>query len=133
MKNQSLLLIDDDKEDQEIFFSALAELSNSAKCFALQDANEALKKLKSENDSPDFIFLDLKMPRMSGEQFLLEIKQNDRLKMIPIIIISHLSNFATVQLTRDLGADHFITKSMSFKELVAELSCLFRIKILKTN
>jgi CheY-like chemotaxis protein len=55
---------------------------------------------------------------MNGEQFLAEIKKQEALKAIPVIIFSTSSQPNTIQLTKDLGAADFITKPDRYQELV---------------
>lgn len=69
----------------------------------------------------DVIFSDLNMPRMNGQQFLLEIKKLPELKDIPVIIFSTSSHAHTIQLVKDFGAHEFITKPGLFNELVSTL------------
>ena len=118
MTNQHILLIDDDEDDQEIFLSALNQISASVKCNAFSEAHEALKQLVSKEITPQVIFLDLNMPVMSGQQFLMEIKKIEDLKNIPIIIFSTSSHSGTIKLTKEMGAHDFITKPNNFDELV---------------
>ncbi|MBA3828772.1 MAG: response regulator [Taibaiella sp.] len=122
MKYRNILLIDDDEDDQEIFLSAVAQLSTSAQCMALPDATDALHKLSSKQISPDVIFLDLNMPVMNGQQFLMEIKKRNDLKNIPVIIISTSAHPQTIELTKDMGAIDFITKPPRYDELITILS-----------
>jgi CheY-like chemotaxis protein len=117
MKYRHILLIDDDEDDQEIFTTALEEVSKSITLTALGNAPEALRKLLTGAPLPDLIFLDLNMPLMNGEQFLAEIKRNVQLQSIPVIILSTSSNLATVELTKKLGAIDFVTKPDRFDEL----------------
>ncbi|MBK6263909.1 response regulator [Marivirga sp. S37H4] len=124
MKNQNLLLIDDDKEDQEIFLEALVKVSTVASCITMQDAAVALQKLSANDIFPDLIFLDLNMPGMNGEQFLLEIKRCEKLRKVPVIILSSSSHLSNIQLSIDLGAGHFITKTNPYEEFLQELSYL---------
>jgi CheY-like chemotaxis protein len=122
MQYKKILLIDDDEDDQEIFLTAVTEVSEKTECLAISDATEALEKLSSESISPDVIFLDLNMPVMNGQQFLIEIKKRDRLKDIPVIVFSTSSHKATIELMKDLGAADFITKPDKYDELVKILS-----------
>jgi CheY-like chemotaxis protein len=78
---------------------------------------EALELLAIANTLPDYIFVDLNMPRMGGMQFLKEIKQHDTLKNIPVIIYSTSSNPADIAKTKELGAVSFITKPSRSSEL----------------
>lgn len=117
MSYRNIMLIDDDVDDQEIFLTALETVSGSVKCIAISNAVDALQKLSAKQVVTELIFLDLNMPRMNGQQFLLEIKKNDDLKDIPIIILSTSSHPATIELTKELGAKDFITKPDKFDEL----------------
>lgn len=121
MRFKNLMLIDDDEEDQEIFLAALNEISDTITCDTYNEASGALQILKSGNAQPDAIFLDLNMPVMNGQQFLMEIKKIDELKNIPVIIISTSSHNGTIQLTKELGAYDFVTKPNNFDNLVGLL------------
>jgi len=118
MNYQNILLIDDDEDDQEIFLTAVGEISGSVNCQVYSDASEALTKLSLKKITPDVIFLDLNMPVMNGLQFLVAIKKNLDLKNIPIIIFSTSVHMATIELTKELGAMDYITKPDKYDTLV---------------
>ncbi|MFD2520577.1 response regulator [Emticicia soli] len=122
----NILLIDDDEDDQEIFQSAVQQISTSVQYKYLNSAREALQKLSSGEVSPEVIFLDLNMPLMSGQEFLGQIKQNELLSTIPVIIFSTSSDPTTKELTKHLGAHDFITKPSDFDQLVDLLKPLIR-------
>jgi len=122
----NILLIDDDDDDQEIFQSAVQQISTSVRYNYLNSAREALQKLSSGEVSPEVIFLDLNMPLMSGQEFLTQIKQREPLSDIPIIIFSTSSDPTTKELTKALGAYDFITKPSDFDQLVDLLTPLIR-------
>lgn len=122
----NILLIDDDDDDQEIFQSAVQQISTSVQYKYLNSAREALQKLSSREVSPEVIFLDLNMPLMSGQEFLVQIKQKELLSDIPIIIFSTSSDPTTKELTKALGAYDFITKPSDFDQLVDLLKPLIR-------
>lgn len=121
MKFQNLLLIDDDEDDQELFIEAAKEIAPDINITVVPDASIALEKLISKAVTADVIFSDLNMPRMNGQQFLLEIKRRPDLKDIPVIIFSTSSHAHTIQLVKDFGAHDFITKPGLFNELVSTL------------
>lgn len=122
----NILLIDDDDDDQEIFQSAVQQISTSVRYNYLNSAREALQKLSSGEVSPEVIFLDLNMPLMSGQEFLTQIKQRQPLSEIPIIIFSTSSDPTTKEFTKALGAYDFITKPSDFDQLVDLLKPLIR-------
>jgi CheY-like chemotaxis protein len=121
-------LVDDDVDDLEIFSLAVEDLNGSIRCVTAVDGIDALDKLrKDESFTPDYIFLDLNMPRMNGKQCLSEIKKIERLTSIPVIIYSTSSNRKDIDETLKLGATHFLTKPSSISILTRELSTLLNV------
>lgn len=125
MPYHSILLIDDDVEDHEIFLSAITSISEKLQCIAFTNAREALGKLVNKDLNPDVIFLDLNMPIMSGQEFLVEVKKREETQHIPIIIFSTSSNPSTIKLTKEMGAIDFITKPNRFDDLIHALKGVF--------
>jgi CheY-like chemotaxis protein len=124
---KTCFLIDDDVDDQEIFIMALDQLLDIRfHCTVASNGNEALQKLKRESVLPDYIFLDLNMPRMNGKECLKELKKNERLRNIPVIIYTTSSSRADMEDTLKLGAAGFITKPFSLKELTVTLTNFFQ-------
>lgn len=121
MRFNNLLLIDDDEDDQELFIEAAREISQDIHITVVPDASIALERLKTKTVIADVIFSDLNMPRMNGQQFLMEIKRIPELKSIPVIIFSTSSHSHTIQLVKEFGAHEFITKPGLFNELVSTL------------
>ena|SRR5581483_5385591 len=106
-----ILLIDDDEDDRKLFFEATAEYDNTIKYVAAADALAALLYLNdTANALPDFIFLDLRMPGLNGEQCLVEIKKNARLAAIPVIIYTTSRDEKESARLKKLGAAHFMSK-----------------------
>ncbi len=122
MKYHNVLLIDNDLDDCELFVMAVKDISESATCIISQDASKALKSLDDGIIVPAVIFLDLNMPVMNGQQFLIAIKAHPLLNQIPVIIFSTLSHPATVQRMIELGAEDFITKPDDYGQLLEMLT-----------
>jgi CheY-like chemotaxis protein len=117
MRYRRILLVDDDQDDQEIFLTAMQALSRHSDYTAVSSAEMALKQLAAGEIVADLIFLDLNMPIMSGQQFLYQIKAHDKLKEIPVIILSTSSRAETIKEVKRLGAHDFITKPDRFDVL----------------
>ena len=123
---RKILIIDDDADDRDFFKEALREIDNDIACITARNGLEALNLLVACDQSalPDYIFLDLNMPRMGGRQCLTQLKSLQALKDIPVII------FTTSKLPDDreemkrLGAVGFITKPSRFSELVEQLTLI---------
>lgn len=109
------LLIDDDIDDQEIFMLALEEVNTTVNCNTASRCTEALELLSET--IPDFIFLDLNMPGMDGKEFLKEIKKDERLSQIPVVIYSTSSDPKDLRITKELGAFDYIIKQSSIVSL----------------
>jgi len=124
MLHRRILLIDDDHDDQEIFLTALEHITNEVVCTTIDSARDALHQLSTGNISTDLIFLDLNMPIMNGQQFLIEIKKSAALRHIPVIIFSTSSHAQTIRETKELGAKDFVTKPDKFDELKRLLQSL---------
>jgi CheY-like chemotaxis protein len=123
MRTKTLLIIDDDPDDRELFCDALKEVDGSAICYSCKNGLEAIDMLTSEEAPiPDFIFLDLNMPILNGKQCLRELKKIRKLEQ------SHIVIYTTSKLTEDLsetlsmGAMHFMTKPIKFADLCRAIS-----------
>ena len=122
-----ILLIDDDKDDAEIFSDALDEMAIPAEVVHFLDGKQALQKLnEKELPPPDIIFLDINMPQISGWECLRAIKDVAHLGKIPVVMYS-TSDFAREGVVpNDIGAAAFLTKPSDFGELKTKLSSLLQ-------
>ncbi len=118
MPFKQIFLIDDDIDDQELFISALEKIDLNVDCKVASNGLEALGKLANQEVMPNWIFLDLNMPLMNGQEFLKKIKKDDSLKHIPIFVFTTSKNPRTIEEVLELGARKFITKPNSFNELL---------------
>lgn len=126
-KNQSrtILLVDDDRDDRKYFLEALREIDSTIACTTAKDGEQALELLRDPAFSlPSYIFLDLRMPRVNGKQCLLQIKADERLKNIPVIIYTTSADIGESEELQNLGAVHFITKPADPDEIYYVLSLL---------
>jgi CheY-like chemotaxis protein len=121
-KTNTILIIDDDADDRSLFIDAVGEISKSLHCIAANDGEEALLLLDTAGAKlPDYIFLDLNMPRLNGKQCLCEIKKRPHLFHIPVIIYSTTRRVEDVEETKKMGAVHFLTKPILFSDICHEI------------
>ena len=117
-KSISCLLVDDDKDDQEIFRFALKKVDPEVSCLLANDGVFALEKLQDDSFKlPEFIFVDINMPRLNGVQVLGEIKKIDLLKKIPVYMYSTSGQPDIIQKCKKMGAADFIVKSANISDL----------------
>jgi len=116
------MIVDDDEDDRELFCEAITEIAGHFKCVDAENGELALIYLNDEKRPlPDYIFLDLNMPRLNGKQCLAEIKKMEHLKSIPVIIYSTSNHQQDREITLQLGATGFLHKPTEFNKLCMEL------------
>jgi CheY-like chemotaxis protein len=116
----TILNVDDDFEDSEIFCEAVSAIDPAIICLVARSADEALTILNSDIELPAYIFLDINMPKVDGNTCLHEIKKDARLMNIPVIMYSTHHPKTDLQVYKDLNAG-FLVKQNSFNALVREL------------
>ena len=122
-RSRKILLIDDDADDRKYFIEAVKEIDAGIQCVTAKDGEQALALLQQPGFAlPNFIFLDLRMPRVNGRQCLLQIKANERLKAIPVIIYTTSKEVQEAEDLQNIGAVHFITKPSDPNEIYYVLS-----------
>jgi CheY-like chemotaxis protein len=113
-----LMIVDDDADDRTLFVQSVKEIDDKIECVTAKDGQEALKLLSQPLfELPNFIFLDLRMPRFDGRKCLIELKKDERLKNIPIIIYTTSREVNESKELKDLGAVHFMSKPNSPDEI----------------
>ncbi len=116
-----LFLIDDDLDDQFFFKEVIESINPTMHCDTATNGKIALDKLKVSASLPDIIFLDLNMPVMNGFDFLIQIKQENALSKIPVCIFTTSNIFRDKELTKEFGAQYFLTKPNDFQVLRKKL------------
>jgi CheY-like chemotaxis protein len=120
-----ILLADDDEDDRMIFTDAFKEVKIKTKVDVVKDGLELMDFLKKpENDLPDVLFLDLNMPCKSGIECLAEIKSDERLKDMAIVIYSTSASEKDIEETFVKGANVYMQKPSDFgvlKKLLSEV------------
>jgi CheY-like chemotaxis protein len=121
----TILLADDDEEDRELARDALQDSRLANEMRFVYDGQDLLDYLRhqgrwagQEAPRPGIILLDLNMPKKDGREALAEIKADESLKRIPIVVLTTSKDEADVLSTYDLGVSSFITKPVTFGGLV---------------
>jgi CheY-like chemotaxis protein len=123
MKLASVMIVDDDEDDCQLFTDSIRQFDAEIKCLVAKDGQLALDLLLKDSASlPSLIFLDLRMPRLSGKKCLIELKNNPATKDIPVIIYTTSRSLLESAELKQLGAAHFITKPTNPEEIYYLLS-----------
>lgn len=132
IKRTVLLMADDDADDCFLMKEAVREVFRSENFFCVPNGLELIDYLLRKGayadagqfPLPDLVFLDLNMPLKDGMETLKEIKDHPELRAIPILIFSTSDDREQIHLCYQLGANSYITKPMSFEELIKAVKCL---------
>ena len=108
---------DDDHDDRELFADALEEVNPGVRLVLARNGLEIIELLENQNEVPDFIFLDINMPVMSGKECLKKLKKVDRLKSVPVIMYTTTSNKEEFNNLVLLGAADCVVKGISFQAI----------------
>ena len=113
-----ILLADDDRDDAELFQDVLDELPLSTRLETVFSGDQLMVWLKENiSEIPDVLFLDLNMPRKTGFECLSEIKQDETLKHLPVIIFSTSIDKEIVNILYKNGAHYYIRKPNEYSKL----------------
>lgn len=113
-----LLLADDDFDDAFFFKEAVRGISENLNIKIVNDGEQLMEYLKSHTDDlPRILFLDLNMPRKNGFECLREIKKNEKLRDLAVIVYSTSDQNEVIKLLYDAGAQFYIQKPDNFSRL----------------
>ena len=121
-----ILLVEDSSSDAEMTINALEKNKLAHKIFHVRDGAEALDYLFAEgkyagravNDCPKVILLDLKMPKVSGIDVLRQIKTDETLKMIPVVVLSSSGEERDVIESYQLGVNAYVVKPVDIQQFL---------------
>jgi len=120
MAGKKILVVDDELDVQSILSFRLE--INGYSVIVASDGEEGLEKIKNEN--PDLVLLDLMLPKMNGFEICRMVKFDDRLKGLPIIILSALDKEEDKKKALDSGADAYFLKPFDLEGLLTKIKLL---------
>jgi CheY-like chemotaxis protein len=115
-----ILNVDDDSDDRAMFCMALKRIDPAIQCIQIETAEDAVKMLMNSAVVPDFIFMDINMPRMNGYECVREICQYPNLKGTTIVMFSSTFN-PRDQLDFGMRDLKYLLKTSSIKSLVESI------------
>jgi len=130
--SKNIYLADDDEDDRLFFQDALLEVCQESNLTMAINGVELMNMLhRPPTPMPDVIFLDLNMPAKNGFECLEEIKNNEKLKNLPVIIFSTTAQEEAVNRVYKSGANFYIRKPDNFNQLKKALRKVLSIDWLK--
>lgn len=120
-KNAWLLVVEDNEDDEYLTRRAFSSLQRPERLVVARSGEEALQVLR-QNPLPVCVLLDLKLPRLSGVDVLMAMKDDEQLRVIPVIILTTSNERVDMGACYDLGCNAFVRKPIDFEEFVHTLS-----------
>jgi CheY-like chemotaxis protein len=120
-----ILLVEDDPKDVELTLTGLAEYNLAHEVVVTNDGEQALDYLHRRqshqarpNGNPAVILLDLKLPKVNGFEVLEQVRADDNLKMIPVVVLTSSNEERDLTRSYKLGVNAYVTKPVDFHEFV---------------
>lgn len=122
---KTILIAEDDPKDVELILEAMSENNLANKVEVVHDGVEALEYLNCEGKyasrrpgNPALVLLDIKMPRMGGFEVLRAIRNDAKLKRIPVLILTSSREEQDLTLSYDLGVNAYVVKPVAFQDFI---------------
>ncbi len=120
-----ILMVEDDPRDVELTLTALEEYNLANEVVVTHDGKEALDYLYARGkfasrptDNPAVILLDLKLPKVNGLEVLQQIRSDERLRMIPVVVLTSSHEEKDMMTSYKLGVNAYVVKPVDFHEFV---------------
>jgi CheY-like chemotaxis protein len=120
-----ILLVEDDPRDVELTLTALSDHNLANEVVVVRDGKQALDYLYCReqfadryNQNPSVMLLDLKLPKIDGLEVLEKIKSDDRLKVIPVVMLTSSQEEKDMIQSYKLGANAYVVKPVDFHDFI---------------
>ena len=120
-----ILIVEDDPNDVELTLTALTDYNLANEVMVTRDGQQALDYLYCRGEfntrstgNPAVMLLDLKLPKVGGLEVLQQIKSDERLKMIPVVVLTSSNEEKDMMRSYSLGVNAYVVKPVDFHEFV---------------
>ena len=124
-QNKRILLVEDDPKDAELTLTALEECELSNEVDVARDGEEALDYLyrrgsfqMREGHNPAVVILDLKQPKVSGLEVLRQMKADETLKQVPVVVLTSSREEQDLTKSYNLGVNAYVVKPVDFHKFI---------------
>jgi two-component system response regulator len=127
-----ILLVEDNPQDAELTIRALKKHNLANRLILVEDGAEALDfifgrgkyAIRANGDPPRVVLLDLKLPKLSGLEVLRVLKQDERTRSIPVVIVTSSREDPDIKTAYGLGANSYVVKPVDFDAFAEAVSSL---------
>lgn len=132
MTNKSILLVEDNPQDEMLILRALKKANVANRIDVVRDGQQALDYLFNQNefrdtegrDLPTVILLDIGLPRLSGLEVLEKIRSEQRTRLLPVVILTSSDEEKDRLQSYECGANSFVQKPLDFSEFAETVARL---------
>lgn len=121
-----ILIVEDDPKDVELTLTALDEYNVANEVVVTRDGEEALDYLYRRRnfkmrtgEEPAVVLLDLKLPKVDGLEVLRQIKSDEKLRLIPVVVLTSSREEKDLVASYELGVNAYVVKPVDFHEFVS--------------
>jgi DNA-binding response OmpR family regulator len=118
-------MVEDDPKDVELTMTALEDYNLANEVIVVRDGEEALNYLNCRNEyedrpssNPAVMLLDLKLPKVDGLEVLRQVKNNEKLKLIPVVVLTSSHEEKDLIASYKLGVNAYVVKPVDFHQFV---------------
>jgi two-component system, response regulator len=131
-RSRSIMLVEDNPNDEFLTIKAFKEFNTKSEIIVARDGVEALDYLYNpgaepgtyENILPRVVFLDLKLPRVDGLEVLKKIREHERTRLLPVIILTSSREEKDLVRCYSLGANSYVCKPVDFRQFMSSIKQL---------
>jgi CheY-like chemotaxis protein len=121
MRRKCILLVEDDPDDEALTLRALRRHDLADEVVVVRDGAEALAFLyettrAGDDQLPELVLLDLKLPKIDGLQVLKMLREDAHTRRLPVVVLSSSSEERDIARSYDLGANSYVRKPVDFAE-----------------
>lgn len=125
-----ILIVEDNPEDAELTLRALRKNNLANRFYIAEDGAEALDFIfcrgkyhgRNINLPPKVIFLDLKLPKVSGLEVLHELRKHPQTKTLPVVMVTSSREDPDIKMAYELGVNSYVVKPVNFEDFVHAMS-----------
>jgi two-component system, response regulator len=126
MESKTILLVEDNPDDEALTLRALKRNNISNEVIVARDGAEALDYLfargahsgRDTSKQPEVVLLDLKLPKVDGLEVLQQIRQDERIRRLAVVILTSSNEERDIVAGYDLGANSYIRKPVDFNQFM---------------
>jgi len=122
--SRAILLVEDNEDDEKLTLMAFEKNGIANKVVVVRDGEEALEYLFGTEDKPQVIMMDLKLPKIGGLEVLKKIRENEKTKFLPVVVLTSSKEEQDIIQAYNLGTNAYVRKPVDFVHFIEAIKQL---------